>query len=65
MILLSLKPHNCIFFQFSSKNNDASALSNRVSELEVENEALQSKLQSLHEITTQNGKRKSFADHPK
>ncbi|XP_032917430.1 golgin subfamily B member 1-like isoform X3 [Catharus ustulatus] len=39
---------------FSSKNNDASALSNRVSELEVENEALQSKLQSLHEIRTQN-----------
>ncbi|XP_059331120.1 golgin subfamily B member 1-like isoform X2 [Ammospiza nelsoni] len=39
---------------FSSKNNDVSALSNRVSELEVENEELQSKLQSLHEIGTQN-----------
>ncbi|KAM7035285.1 uncharacterized protein M8220_011270 isoform 1-T1 [Acridotheres tristis] len=39
---------------FSSKNNDVSALSNRVSELEVENEELQSKLQSLHEIRTQN-----------
>ncbi|XP_039924292.1 golgin subfamily B member 1-like isoform X1 [Hirundo rustica] len=39
---------------FSSKNNDASALSNRVSELEVENEELQSKLQSLLEIRTQN-----------
>ncbi|RLW10104.1 hypothetical protein DV515_00002521, partial [Chloebia gouldiae] len=39
---------------FSSKNNDASALSNRVSELELENEELQSKLQSLHEIGTQN-----------
>lgn len=53
------------FFQFSSKNNDVSALSNRVSELEVENEELQSKLQSLQEIRTQNGKRKSFADDPK
>lgn len=42
-----------------------SALNNRVSELEVENEELQSKLQSLHEIRTQNGKRKSFADDPK
>ncbi|XP_057883416.1 golgin subfamily B member 1-like isoform X4 [Melospiza georgiana] len=39
---------------FSSKNNDVSALTNRVSELEVENEELQSKLQSLHEIGTQN-----------
>ncbi|XP_030804720.1 golgin subfamily B member 1-like isoform X2 [Camarhynchus parvulus] len=39
---------------FSSKTNDVSALSNRVSELEVENEELQSKLQSLHEIGTQN-----------
>ncbi|XP_037993595.1 golgin subfamily B member 1-like isoform X3 [Motacilla alba alba] len=39
---------------FSSENNDVSALSNRVSELEVENEELQSKLQSLHEIGTQN-----------
>ncbi|XP_005046451.1 PREDICTED: golgin subfamily B member 1-like isoform X4 [Ficedula albicollis] len=39
---------------FSSKNNDVSALSNRVSELEVEKEELQSKLQSLHEIRTQN-----------
>ncbi|XP_053802751.1 golgin subfamily B member 1-like isoform X2 [Vidua chalybeata] len=39
---------------FSSKNNDVSALSSRVSELEVENEELQSKLQSLHEIGTQN-----------
>ncbi|XP_063253580.1 golgin subfamily B member 1-like isoform X2 [Prinia subflava] len=39
---------------FSSKNNDVSALSNRVSELQVENEELQSKLQSLHEIKTQN-----------
>lgn len=42
-----------------------SALNNRVSELEVENEELQSKLQSLHEIRTQNGKRKSLADDPK
>ncbi|XP_075358082.1 uncharacterized protein LOC142410078 isoform X1 [Mycteria americana] len=39
---------------FSSKNNDVSALNNRVSELEIENEELQSKLQSLHEIRTQN-----------
>ncbi|XP_041572621.2 uncharacterized protein [Taeniopygia guttata] len=39
---------------FSSKNNDVSALSNRVSELEVQNEELQSKLQSLHEIGAQN-----------
>lgn len=65
MICCVLNPHNCIFFQFSSKNNDVSALSNRVSELEVENEELQSKLQSLHEIGTQNGKRKSFVDDPK
>ncbi|XP_010290974.1 PREDICTED: centromere protein F-like [Phaethon lepturus] len=40
--------------EFSSKNNDVSALNNRVSELEIENEELQSKLQSLHEIRTQN-----------
>ncbi|XP_069660255.1 golgin subfamily B member 1-like isoform X4 [Haliaeetus albicilla] len=39
---------------FSSKNNDVSALNNRVSELEIENEELQSKLQSLYEIRTQN-----------
>ncbi|XP_050566678.1 golgin subfamily B member 1-like isoform X2 [Cygnus atratus] len=39
---------------FSSKNNDVSALNNRVSELEAEKEELQSKLQSLHEIRTQN-----------
>ncbi|XP_065696185.1 uncharacterized protein [Patagioenas fasciata] len=39
---------------FSSKNNDASALNNRVSELEIENEELRSKLQSLCEIRTQN-----------
>nr|XP_025955725.1 golgin subfamily B member 1-like isoform X2 [Dromaius novaehollandiae] len=39
---------------FSSKNNDISALNNRVSELESEKEELQSKLQSLHEIRTQN-----------
>ncbi|XP_054057456.1 golgin subfamily B member 1-like isoform X2 [Rissa tridactyla] len=39
---------------FSSKNNDVSALNNRISELEIENEELQSKLQSLHEIRTQN-----------
>ncbi|KAM6068980.1 LOW QUALITY PROTEIN: uncharacterized protein LJ206_011945 [Theristicus caerulescens] len=39
---------------FSSKNNDVSALNNRVSELEIENEELQSKLQSLNEIRTQN-----------
>ncbi|XP_030337031.1 golgin subfamily B member 1-like isoform X4 [Strigops habroptila] len=39
---------------FSSKNNDVSALNNRISELETENEELQSKLQSLHEIRTQN-----------
>ncbi|XP_009459769.1 PREDICTED: golgin subfamily B member 1-like [Nipponia nippon] len=40
--------------EFSSKNNDVSALNNRVSELEIENEELQSKLQSLYEIRTQN-----------
>ncbi|XP_009884595.1 PREDICTED: golgin subfamily B member 1-like [Charadrius vociferus] len=40
--------------EFSSKNNDVSALNNRVSELEIENEELQSKLQSLHEIRAQN-----------
>ncbi|XP_010115341.1 PREDICTED: golgin subfamily B member 1-like [Chlamydotis macqueenii] len=40
--------------EFSSKNNDVSALNNRLSELEIENEELQSKLQSLHEIRTQN-----------
>ncbi|XP_009070347.1 PREDICTED: golgin subfamily B member 1-like, partial [Acanthisitta chloris] len=40
--------------EFSSKNNDVSALNSRVSELEVENEELQSKLQSLHETRTQN-----------
>nr|XP_010305433.1 PREDICTED: golgin subfamily B member 1-like [Balearica regulorum gibbericeps] len=40
--------------EFSSKNSDVSALNNRVSELEIENEELQSKLQSLHEIRTQN-----------
>ncbi|XP_025945161.1 golgin subfamily B member 1-like isoform X1 [Apteryx rowi] len=39
---------------FSSKNNDISALNNRVSELETEKKELQSKLQSLHEIRTQN-----------
>ncbi|XP_027562310.1 golgin subfamily B member 1-like isoform X4 [Neopelma chrysocephalum] len=39
---------------FSSKNNDVSALNNRVSELEVENKELQSKLQSLYEIRTHN-----------
>ncbi|XP_075019473.1 uncharacterized protein LOC142088233 isoform X4 [Calonectris borealis] len=39
---------------FSSKNNDVSALNNRVSELEIENKELQSKLQSLYEIRTQN-----------
>ncbi|XP_064921633.1 golgin subfamily B member 1-like isoform X3 [Columba livia] len=39
---------------FSSKNNDASALNNRVLELEIENEELRSKLQSLCEIRTQN-----------
>ncbi|OXB63232.1 hypothetical protein ASZ78_006521 [Callipepla squamata] len=39
---------------FSSKNNDLSALNNRVSELEVEKEELELKLQSLHEIRTQN-----------
>ncbi|XP_065539540.1 golgin subfamily B member 1-like [Lathamus discolor] len=39
---------------FSSKNNDVSALNNRISELEMENEELQTKLQSLHEIRTQN-----------
>ncbi|XP_075569447.1 uncharacterized protein LOC104031827 isoform X2 [Pelecanus crispus] len=39
---------------FSSKNNDVSTLNNRVSELEIENEELQSKLQSLYEIRTQN-----------
>ncbi|KAM6133455.1 uncharacterized protein FYN12_003566 isoform 2-T2 [Phoenicopterus ruber ruber] len=39
---------------FSSKNNDVSALNNRVSELEIEKEELQSKLQSLYEIRTQN-----------
>ncbi|XP_065493151.1 golgin subfamily B member 1-like isoform X3 [Caloenas nicobarica] len=39
---------------FSSKNNDVSTLNNRVSELEIENEELQSKLQSLCEIRTQN-----------
>ncbi|XP_053923158.1 golgin subfamily B member 1-like [Cuculus canorus] len=39
---------------FSSKNNDVSALNNRVAELVTENEELQSKLQSLHEIKTQN-----------
>ncbi|XP_055669412.1 golgin subfamily B member 1 isoform X1 [Falco peregrinus] len=39
---------------FSSKDNDVSALNNRVSELEIENEELQSKLQSLYEIRTQN-----------
>ncbi|POI33308.1 hypothetical protein CIB84_002940 [Bambusicola thoracicus] len=39
---------------FSSKNNDLSALNNRVSELEVEKEELELKLQSLHEIKTQN-----------
>ncbi|KAM9267004.1 uncharacterized protein FYN16_006211 isoform 4-T4 [Cariama cristata] len=37
------------------KNNiDVSALNSRVSELEIENEELQSKLQSLYEIRTQN-----------
>ncbi|XP_010011640.1 PREDICTED: golgin subfamily B member 1-like [Nestor notabilis] len=40
--------------EFSSKNNDVSALNSRISELEIENEELQSKLQSLHEIRTQN-----------
>ncbi|XP_075283714.1 uncharacterized protein LOC104337100 isoform X2 [Opisthocomus hoazin] len=39
---------------FSSKNNDVSALNNRISELETENEELQSKMQSLYEIRTQN-----------
>ncbi|KAM4665430.1 uncharacterized protein AAGF69_005901 isoform 3-T3 [Amazona ochrocephala] len=39
---------------FSSKNNDVSALNSRISELEMENEELQTKLQSLHEIRTQN-----------
>ncbi|XP_061855089.1 golgin subfamily B member 1-like isoform X2 [Colius striatus] len=39
---------------FSSQDNDVSALNSRVSELETENEELQSKLQSLHEIRTQN-----------
>ncbi|XP_021257190.1 golgin subfamily B member 1-like [Numida meleagris] len=39
---------------FSLKNNDLSALNNRVSELEVEKEELELKLQSLHEIRTQN-----------
>ncbi|XP_027756281.1 golgin subfamily B member 1-like isoform X2 [Empidonax traillii] len=39
---------------FSSKNNDVSALNNRVSELEAENKELQSKLQSLYEIRTHN-----------
>ncbi|XP_054246389.1 golgin subfamily B member 1-like [Indicator indicator] len=39
---------------FSSKNNNVSALNTRVSELEMENEELQSKLQSLHGIRTQN-----------
>ncbi|KAM9278628.1 uncharacterized protein RDI95_008746 isoform 3-T3 [Morus bassanus] len=39
---------------FSSKDIDVSALNNRVSELEIENEELQSKLQSLYEIRTQN-----------
>lgn len=33
-------------------------MNNRVSELEAEKEELQSKLQSLHEIKTQNGKNK-------
>ncbi|KFQ14776.1 Golgin subfamily B member 1, partial [Leptosomus discolor] len=37
-----------------SEANDVSALNNRVSELETENEELQSKLQSLNEIRTQN-----------
>nr|XP_009505462.1 PREDICTED: golgin subfamily A member 4-like [Phalacrocorax carbo] len=40
--------------EFSSKNVDVSALNDRVSELEIENEELQSKLQSLYEIRTQN-----------
>ncbi|XP_048805797.1 golgin subfamily B member 1-like isoform X2 [Lagopus muta] len=39
---------------FSSKNNDLSALNNRVSELEAEKEELELKLQSLQEIRTQN-----------
>ncbi|XP_030909405.2 golgin subfamily B member 1-like [Melopsittacus undulatus] len=39
---------------FTLKNNDVSALNNRISELEKENEELQTKLQSLHEIRTQN-----------
>ncbi|XP_071415396.1 golgin subfamily B member 1-like isoform X2 [Pithys albifrons albifrons] len=39
---------------FSSKNNDMSALNRRVSELEAENEELQSKLQCLYEIRTHN-----------
>ncbi|XP_015719024.1 golgin subfamily B member 1-like isoform X3 [Coturnix japonica] len=39
---------------FSSKNNDLSALNNRVSELEAEKEELELKLQSLHEVRTQN-----------
>ncbi|XP_009695996.1 PREDICTED: golgin subfamily B member 1-like [Cariama cristata] len=37
-----------------SENIDVSALNSRVSELEIENEELQSKLQSLYEIRTQN-----------